>query len=139
MAAKLSRWIAANFPPRGGSYSQPDALSERLTKSAFRPRNCGGSSPTTCKGPSRTQSLTTQLVGFATNFLVTLNYDLLLQETATVQGRDVAVLLNTEDGLETALDLTIGPRTMASRASNEPHVHGCVTHPDRRRKLVQCG
>ena len=78
----------------------------------------------------RPTPLTKALVRIPSNFIITLNYDLLIEETAREEGIEYEALTSDEGGLKRALDLVSDLTHWPPEQLVVLHLHGSVTSPD---------
>lgn len=78
----------------------------------------------------RPTALTKALVRVPSNFIITLNYDLLLEETARQAGIVCESLTSDEGGLKSALDLVSDLKHWPPERLVVLHLHGSVDSPE---------
>ena len=79
----------------------------------------------------RPTPFTEAIVRCPSHFIVTLNYDLLLEETAVRAGLSYRSLVGDEDGLEEAVRLVGSPERWPPEDLVILHLHGSVEEPDK--------
>jgi energy-coupling factor transporter ATP-binding protein EcfA2 len=132
-AQDLAAWIVKNVPPRGAGYTNAAnpalftvAGEAGVEDQELRRRVASWLS----EWELRSTALAEALVRVPSNFIITLNYDLLLEETTTQAGIDCESLTSDEAGLKRALDLVSDLEHWPPKRLVVLHLHGSVNSPE---------
>ena len=131
-APDLATWIIENMPSGGAGYTNaanPDLFTVAGEVGVEAGELRRGIANLISEFELRPTALTEALVGAPSNFIITLNYDLLLEETSSQAGIEYESLKCDEDGLERALDL-VGDRRWPPKRLVVLHLHGSIDSPE---------
>ena len=131
-SADLAAWIVANVPAIDAYTDERDPdLFTVAAQVAIDERSLRERIATLLAGYElRPTPFTEAIVRCPSHFIVTLNYDLLLEETAVRAGLSYRSLVGDEDGLEEAVRLVGSPERWPPEDLVILHLHGSVEEPD---------
>ena len=129
-AEDLAKWIVDNVEP-ATAYSNESALFTVAGEIGVEEASlCENVADWLAQFEPQPTAVSEALVRLSSRFIVTLNYDLLIEESATRAGIPCESLISDEEGLERAVELIVDINRWPPEKLVVLHLHGSLEEPE---------